>query len=181
MSDTSELFPDFPDKYQFSITDVLFFSKEKKEIALRVEILKSKAAIVNINLISMTIVSLTLVSNKAKNFKLAMKNVYFGENSKIYKIPIENNGSDSQSVSSFMEIMINLPEYSKINEQVVLAKIKKNSLYDLNLSETKLFLCSGQKLYQYWLTKKNFKKKMEGHKSDIKNFIIDDNKRFLYR
>ena len=80
-----------------------------------------------------------------------------------------------------MEIMINLPEYSKINEQVVLAKIKKNSLYDLNLSETKLFLCSGQKLYQYWLTKKNFKKKMEGHKSDIKNFIIDDNKRFLYR
>ena len=140
-----------------------------------------KSAIAILNMKTLNIVSLSFVSVTGHNYRAGAKHIFYEEGFNIMKVPISFIRSPTK-MSALTEQFLKKMQFPLSREILVWKKDKKSSKFELSQDEKMLYICEGQKMYQYSLKIGNNKKSiLEGHKKDIKNFTIDNRKNYLYR
>jgi hypothetical protein len=139
------------------------------------------SAIAVINMKTLNIMSLSFVSVTGHNYRAGAMHIFYEEGSNIMKVPIAFIRSQiplNKLTEQFLKKMkLPLPR-----ELLVWKKEKKSSKIELSQDEKMLYICEGQKMYQYSLKNGDKKKSIfEGHKNDIKSFTIDNRKNYIYR
>jgi hypothetical protein len=162
------------------IKDVILLNKKLFEISLLIAISDSQSVIVKINYKQDKILSFTPISATGKHYRIGLKNIFFEENNIIKSIPI----IVLRKVMYLSELNYKLHfyfEYNKTNEKVVFRIKKPLVKLALTNDEKNLFICDGENLFQYYCDENKIKSKFEGHKKPVKNFILGQRKKHLYR
>lgn len=127
----------------------------------------------------MTVLSCSSVPINGKNFKPGSRHIFYQNGSNICKIPIV-----------FVRTRVDLRDLSglvlrvapkEFREKIVLHREKKSSAFELSQDEQMLFICEGQKLFQYIFSGEKVENQIEEHKRDITQLTMDREKEFLYR